>query len=463
MMIKKLSVLFISFLFLLSVLVIVQLTSAEVDDVNSSSLTWQAAIQLTTNGNTPNGAKDPSVTISPSGKNVIVAYMHRTTANTDPNGQNGPPTENQTDPYYTQSNDYGENWSTPAKIYQSSNVDSSFVTTTFDDDLVAQATWVEADNQIWYSSQVSSTWGTTSATKLYETATPGGTIVNAPILVTNLNDTLDLVWSQAEEASSINIYHARATDENDDNIYNWPSEPDDAPIWNTASGSEQPHAFVDDAGILHVVWQEQDPLTPGGYSINYAQFNGTSWTTPIKVSDQMSGIPINERQYSLPQIYVQGSQINVAFENRVNNSNQNVFFVSCKNNCATVVGNWSGSRVSTINYSLNGDDPTFLRPQMVMTGSCPIVIFTSLDTGSEAEEHIRISSGCEGWSNNNTVDSVNDLVGTNKRAIFPAAATSNGWFTQLAFQIKDGTDDSDISHIYVTRNQPGIYLPVVLK
>lgn len=61
---------------------------------------------------------------------------------------------------------------------------------------------------------------------------------------------------------------------------------------NTAGASSLPSIAVDGTDKLHLVWQDDtDPAAPGGiddWDVWYSRWNGTSWTTPINLTDNTS-------------------------------------------------------------------------------------------------------------------------------------------------------------------------------
>lgn len=415
-------------------------TNANTEVIDSTSLNWEAAKQLTNNSNTPSGAIYPTIAVSANGRRVIVAYMYKTGSNAQ-----------DADPYYQFSNDYGKNWTAvPSPIRQSAE-ESRFVNVTIDANLNGHAVWTEKNNELWYRKESNWANGTGSNSKIFGGATAGTFIIESPKIESSGANNLNLVWSEDKGAGS-DIFFARSTNGGT----TWGSSVN----ISKTDGAESilPDIVVDSSGTIHVVWQEQ--ITATNYEIKYSRSTngGSSWSSPISISNKTGVTP---KYYNLPNIHVQGSTIHVAFENRVAEQNQNAFYASCSTNCNNL-NNWSAEKITIQNYSVKNLDPAYLTPQMIMTGNCPLILFNGIiGNPSTADERIRMSSGCEGWSKNPINSSVQAVMGTNQRAVVPSATTANGWFIQLAFERKSGVGGT--SQIFVLRNKPGLYLPVILK
>ena len=420
-------------------IIFAQKTNANLDTIDSASLNWEGAKQLTTNANASQGAIRPSIAISPDGQRIIVAYMYKTGSNAQ-----------DADPYYQFSNNYGKNWtSSPSPIRQSADA-SRYVNVTIDANKNGHAVWTEKDNELWYRKESNWTSGGSNS-RIFGGTSAGTFLIESPKIEAYGTNTLFLVWSNTE-ASGNDILFSRSFNGGT----SWGSSKN---ISFSGGESILPDMAVDDSGNIHVVWQEQ---VNTDYVILYSRStnSGTNWSNPIPVSN-VTGV--NPKVYNQPTIYVRGNQIHVAFENRVSEQNQNAFYASCSKNCNSL-SNWSGSKVSTQNYSVKDSDPAYLKPQMVMNGNCPLIMFSSIiGNPTASDERIRISSGCESWSKNPVISSVQGVMGTNQRAVAPSATTANGWYIHLAFERKDGSAATDVSQIFVTRNMPGLYLPVILK
>ena len=432
---------------------VLQITVADVEEVNSTNLSWEDAIQITNGTTISNGGVNPSITLSENGKNIIVGFMQKTG-----------PGVGDADPYYAQSNDFGKNWSSAARIHTSGATESYDLSVAIDQNTNGHAVWLEQTRELWYSKQTS--WASNNAVKLYEPSDPTFGEQGAPKIIASRNNTLDIVWSQRNNlADEFNIYHARSTNSNAANP-SWPAN--ETAVYTSGGQSSDVDAAIDDSGNLHIVWREL--TNTNVYEIFYGYFDGTDWLpqpvatfSPVNISSNINtggdGTIFNQ-----PSIYINGNQILVAFENRAGQDNQNAYYVSCSSNCGNA-NNWQGEKITTVNYSVKNTDPAFLNPQMVMSGTCPVVFFSSMDltpinpNDDDKDERMRTSSGCEGWSKNNTVSTVEATLGTNRRVVLPTAASANGWFIHLAYERKE----NDVSNIFVARNIPGIYMPVILK
>lgn len=429
-------------------LIISNSTTASEEAVTSTGLNWEDAIPITNSNsnNSPLGAFRPSLALSNDGEYIIVAYMKRTGAS-----------DGQADPFVQYSTDRGEHWTSIPTPIRVSNDLSKFVAITIDQNNKGHAVWTEKNKELWYGKENNS--GTYDVKSIHSIAGGLQDVIQPPKIETFGNN-IYTIWSQSENGPT-DLYFKRSIDGG----ANFQSA---VKLSNIDGLSMLADMIVDGSGHIHVVYRQQEALTNPARTEDRIYYTvsenaGVSWSTPIHISGSINVSP-DPVLFNQPTIYITGNTIHVAFENRVNFADQNVFYVSCTNACKTVENNWSGSKVSIQDYSAKDGDPAYLKPQMVTNGACPFIVFTGIiGNPTTADERIRMGSKCEGWSKNPTISSVDNVMGTNIRGINPSADTTNGWYIHFAFERKEGALSNDPGHIYVTRNIPAVYLPTILK
>lgn len=415
---------------------------SEPEEITTNTL-WENGKALTNSSNSPVSAIQPAIATSPGGKTIIVAYMKQTGALNAPEDA---------DPFYVRSTNNGQTWSQPARIYTNAALETRFVDVTLDSNATGHAVWTEDKVQLRYSKQ--SQWPGNGFTTIHSIPAIAGNLIDSPKIVFKNSNRLHVVWSQQESFNG-DIYHMTSSNGGT----SWSSA---AAIGNDGTNdSRSPSLAITDNGHLNVVWEAQISSFPSTHAeIYYARSsnNGTTWTTPISISQVInngSGV----RVFAQPKITANGNSLHVAFENRAGPQQQKAYYMTCTSGCANI-NSWNGNDVTVQNYSVKNTDPAYLKPQPVTLGGCAVVLFSGIngDPGTN-DEKIRENSSCNNWSSNPTVSGVDSVLSGNQRAIRPSAVSSNGWWLYLAFE-RIGSTRSDI---YFVRNIPALYLPVITK
>ncbi|MCA9919260.1 MAG: exo-alpha-sialidase [Anaerolineales bacterium] len=425
---------YIPYLLLVFMPLLIGRAVAETNTPTAITSIWANAQPLTTVSNSPNGAQRPVVAEAPNG-DLIVVYLKQQSSN-----------QLDTDPFYRRSYDGGTNWTIPLRIYTSA-ASSRQVDVAFDNQNRAHAVWTEADNQLWYARE--DAWVGNSAKQLFS-ATVGVVVIDSPKLAVDSNGILHLVWFQFD-INGTDIYYSRSTNGG----ANWTSPEN---VSNSLGSSESPALVIDDSNRVHLVWDEQ----VGGsvYQINYSLRNTTGvWTTPVAVSTVAPSITSAKE----PDIFVNGSRVMVAFEDRAGLNEQYLYYLECTTNCTASPAtstNWISTQATTQAYTAKDTDPTYLGHKVIPVGSCRQIFFSGIDgPATSNNEKVRLANSCDGFTSNPIIGTINASLGSNDRAIKPSVLSINNWIVYIAYERK-GLTRSDI---YLVKGVPVIYLPTITK
>ncbi len=412
---------------------------AEINDPEAveSITNWTNATALSNSNsaNAPNGAQRPVVAVAPNGDVIVVFLWQRSSDVLD------------TDPYYRKSTDNGLTWSTRARIYTSAAY-SRQVQVAFDNNSKAHAVWTEGNNQVWYGNQ--DVWASNGSKMLFS----GNILVESPKIAVDKNNVLHLVWT-AVNFDGENVFYSRSTNGG----ASWTSPVNVSNNAGSSFGSsESPALVIDSHNQPNVAWEEQ--VGGSEYKINFSRraSNGT-WSAPTSISTVVPGIT-SARE---PDITIVNNQIVVVFENRIGIGEQTLYLLECVTNCTAVPANntnWKYRPATAQAFGAKDSDPTFLGPKVVSLQGCKLVILSGIaGSTSSNNEKVRIGNSCNNFSSNPTIQAIDNSLGINDRAIKPSASVGDNWFIYVAYERKGQTR----SDIYIVRNMPAIYLPMILK
>ena len=440
---KKQSFNYFVFIFFLLVLPLLvnQSVDAETDDTEATSSgytpNWDAFDEITTIGIAPFGAAQPVVAAAPNGSTVMIAYDRKRSS-----GGNS-------DPYYRVSTNNGETWGGQQFIH-ASGVNSASVAIDYDSGSQAHAVWVENDDQISYARQAGSGWTSQKKVNQY---TP--LLVASPQLFATGSSTIDLIWVQNNLLGSdpnpgiSDIYHARSINDGS----SWTGK---GSIFATARDASNPALFVQ-GNTIHVVWAEQHATIAQRKNIFYSVSTngGTTWSSGIDIDGESS-------DGRSPSITITGDILHVAFTEITDGTNPNqqfVHHVSCSltTTCSNA-NNWSSDGgISGQVLGANNSAPYSVLSGATSFQNCTLIYFHGTIDGETTEsEQLFGTSSCNGsiWGNRETL-TANDV-----QTLRPNLDTQNNWWVYLTFEQVDG---SGKSQIWLLRNQPALYLPVILK
>jgi hypothetical protein len=335
-------------------------------------------------------------------------------------------------PYYRESLDGGKSWHEASPVQVS---DDELLQATFDFDQAgeAHAIW-RTQTEIWHSAE--SQWP--YASNLI-TATDG--LVFNPDISVGENGTLHVVWAQEDNR----IYYAQSVDGGN----SWQGET--ALTWGL-NKSDQPAVAADEAGNVHVVWEERvfDPdLIAFRYEIRYlmgiSETLGLSWSSS---SALLSGDVVNAQQ---PDIIARDGHVDVAFarRDRIDDVNQEhyAYYVSY----SPALG-WSEPRDVTHDpVIVNSNVPFVLVPELV---TCDEVVYLYYHgaPADNSKEIILGASSSDNWERRDQVD-----VGS-ARAIRPSAICLAGKLHLVYEKVIRPNVDHQI--YYISGNRYAAFIPV---
>jgi len=399
---------------------------------------WSPPLAITSPATAPFGASRPVLQSGPGGQALIV-FNRQMSARADDN-----------DPWYSLSRDGGASWSAPAPIF-SSAANSLQAHAAFDKDGRAHAVWREGNGLAYAPTDA---WGAGAARLLSEPAAEPG--ASSPVIVPGAPNRLDMVWSEGDGRSP-DIVHAFSLDGG----ASW-SPP--APVAATAASSLFPHAAADNAGALHVVWEEYDGPAVDGQplpgTIYYARLADGAWTAPLNLS-AVSGAPDARR----PHILAGRDGLHVSYTVRardLNNPNaparQWAHHLECPAGCAAAA-NWASTAnpVSGDALQTNPREPYDLVSSMAQRGSCTLLAFHGASAAlALPNEVLWTVDSCDGWGGARA-----QLTPPTAPALFPSLGTARDGQTLLAYQAGASTPQ-----IFVIGRASALrftYLPLIGK
>ncbi len=410
----------------------------------SAAPSWEAAEKISQSSGIT-GAILPSVAASPSGAKIITVY-------------NGIINNNNADHdvYYTTSTNFGESWPTKARIHQSSGdtSDSNFVDVAITPNNKGHAVWAEeVGNVPRIVYKYEDNWGnnTTNLVTISAPATP--IVVSEPRIIAKNNNRLDIVWSQGEPTTNVNIYHAYSTNSNGSS---WQGV---APIVNTPPTSRLPDITIDASGVYHVVWEEGTvPVSTIHYLRGVPSGNTVNWSASAELNISQKSIT-DGTAATQPKIFTDGNTLYVTYTNFINKEQQFVHQLQCNSACSNLA-NWEsvGNPVSGQVLGAKATDPFDVISSVAQVGGCTYVYFHGIQGASNSNnERIWGVNSCGNWA----ASARDQVTNTSIRAINPSLVSANNWWLYMAYE--QVSTDSSLREIYFIRNQPAIYLPIILK
>lgn len=429
-----------------AIILLAQTAAAEPEEPlapESAEPSWETAEKISQSSGIT-GAILPSIAASPNGSKVITVY------NGILNNDNA-----DHDVYYTTSTDFGDTWPAKARIHQSSgsSSDSNFVDVAIAPNNKGHAVWAEEVSdtpRIVYKYE--DNWGN-NTTNLVTISAPASPIVVAePKIVAKNSNRLDVVWAQGDSATNVNIYHAYSTSSTGSS---WQGV---APIVDTAPSSRLPDIAIDASGNYHVVWEEGTNPTTIHYLRGVPSGNSVNWSASAEINISQNSIT-DSTAATQPNIYADGNVLHVTYTNFIDKEQQYVHHLQCNANCNNLA-NWVsvGNPVSGQVLGAKATDPFDVISTVAKVGSCTYVYFHGIQGASSSNnERIWGVNSCGNWA----ASARDQVTNTSIRAINPSLISANNWWLYLAYE--QVSTDSSLREIYFIRNQPAIYLPVIIK
>lgn len=402
---------------------------AEPDEIEAD-IGWINTIQVTNNTNAPHGAKLPIVNAKGE-STVMVAFILQESASSS-----------DTDPHYRVSTNNGASWGAILPINNNPNTQTQVLDVIYDRNGTAHAVWIEEETNVEVSLKYdnSSDWSNNTPFTL-DIANPNQSqLFDSVSIYASGNNTLDVVWSEADGADT-RIIHRRSTNGG----LTW-ALPEIIHSSNILSLS--PDVAVDNNGRIHVVWEEGFLSAEIFYSQKASSIS--NWTTPIPISDR--SFAVNGIEAS---ILIDNNIVHVAYADNVQPHQQYAHHLQCSTNC-NILTNWSNpigfNPVSGTAVDVHASFPFNVIPTMAQLGTCTMVYFHGIRAGTN--EQILGTNSCNNWSSGPR-DIVTEM---NVRSIHPNMATLNNWYVYLVYE-----NASSTRQILFTRNDPSIYLPIILR
>lgn len=352
----------------MSVTMLILLSGSVTAEINSPTgpNDWGNEIHISTNS--PNGAYVPVIDIAPNG-DLIIAYRHRTASAFNL-------------PYYSESSSNGNDWSnTPAPV-RGGTTDIPQVVAAYDNANVVHAVW-RTDTDIFHSPR--SNWPA-AGTPIVATV---GSVLD-PDMDTADNGTLHVVWAQKDSGPGLqeNIYHAYSTNGG----AGWIVSP---ALATDTRRSVAPAVSIDNNGNVHVVWEERIfNISQGAFitEIRYKKgtFVGNNLTfdaTPKTISDP------NLNSYRPDIVATDDGRVHVAFMTQVTEDEQYAMYAQYNGS------SWQ-TPVDTTNNNpvgVNQSDPFFL---IVTIDACDGIVYVYYHgaLSPTSKEQILGSNSGDGWA-----------------------------------------------------------------
>ena len=409
----------------------------------SSAPNWEAAEKISQSSGIT-GAILPSIAASENSAKVIAVYsgvLNNDNANHDV--------------YYATSTNFGDTWPTKARIHQSSGTssDSNFIDVALTPNNKGHAVWAEEVGdvpRIVYKYE--DNWGNNTTNLVTVSAPAIPIVVSEPKIVAKNNNRLDVVWSQGEPATNVNIYHAYSTSSTGSS---WQGV---APIVDTAPTSRLPDIAIDASGNYHVVWEEGTNPRTIHYLRGVPSGNAVNWSTVSEINISQRSIT-DGTAATQPSIYADGNVLHVTYTNFVSKEQQFVHHLQCNSSCSNLA-NWQsvGNPISGQVLGAKAADPFDVISTIAQVGRCTYVYFHGIQ-GASASNNERVwgTNSCGNWA----ASARDQVTDTTIRAVNPSLVSANNWWLYLAYE--QVSLDSSLREIYFIRNQPAIYLPTILK
>jgi len=297
----RLSIVTGSLLLLLSVALWGRYAAAAQDDAQPEEAdllrpmaNWSEALHVSTTSD--NGAFVPVIRASSTGR-LMIMYNHATVDSVE-------------NPFYSQSSDGGDTWSTPAPVH-SSDTNARQVAFDFAGN-TAHAIWRTSDS-IWHARE--DQWPANGSSRIVD----AGEFVFEPDIASGPDGVLHAVWTQQDDK----LYHSFSRSNGDD----W-SDPQ--ALTTGQNRANVPDITVDENGDAHVVWEERIfDGSPWRYEVRYRKGNisatDVSWDSYLVLAT--SPDPNQPGEPRQPAIAASGSDLHVSFSRRLESDEQYPYYI----------------------------------------------------------------------------------------------------------------------------------------
>ena len=365
------------------------------------------------------------------------------------------------DPYFTVSQDFGVNWSTPALVHESPSLESKQINFDFDGQGTAHATWLEGRGLAYANSD---DWNL-SYQMLSNSSQNLGVTITSPA-VAAFGNNIHIIWSEADTNNpdplkkEPNILYTRSKDGG----ATWLANP--IYLTNTGATSQSPSISSDSAGNIHIVWQEYkglDPVTVERlFDIKYVKGtvseNSVSWSTPITITSLITSSSYFSTEE--PQLRENNGEIQVTTTVIYQQpAEQYIYLLKCRANC-TNLSNWTNKNSISGQSLYVNVEPFYLGSSHAELLGCDYVFFDGASPdNAQNKEQIWLSNGCFGWTNPRKAITTEDI-----RALRPSANSLNNWL-YLTYEKEVQTESGNANQIYFQSNESdyGAYLPMLRK
>ena len=271
--------------------------AAQKDDVEllQPETNWSPAQHISTTS--VNGAFVPVLRASSTGR-LMIMYNHETADEVE-------------NPFYSQSNNGGETWSTPEPVH-SSDANAQQVAFDFAGN-TGHAVWRTLES-VWHARE--DQWATNGSTLIVD----AGERVLDPEIAAGPNGVIHVVWTQLDG----NLYYSLSRNGG----AQW-----SAPQALTTGSNRHsvPRIAVDQNGNVHVVWEERipNPNPPPifNYAINYIKGNVTNSSVNWQPSQRIAESPDAPGEPRQPTIIADGNDLHVGFSRRLEGDEQYPYYI----------------------------------------------------------------------------------------------------------------------------------------
>lgn len=356
---------------------------------------------------------------------------------------------NQTNGYYSISNNNGQSWSTPAVISATAGV-RQFVQVTYDRQNKAHAVWVQTPSsssyRVMYANKPSGGGWTTPVVL--------STITNLPVpirqakIIESQPNVIDIIWDEpvALDAPDTSLWHIRSTNGGT----SWGSKT--RVIASSVEPEKTAAIEVDRFGNLHVAWEQQ--TIGGGFDVYYSRLpaGSSTWNARVNLT---GGTLVAEKGFQ-PDLEVSDNYINIAILYRNTPQQQLVYLRRCKltSSCSSS-DSWSSLREIGQFVAVSASDPFNIIPKLVYSDKVLLNYYHGITNGTNNNELLWESSDCADWGSN-------FLTPITARAINPSVVANNSFTIYLAYE----RIENDIHQIYFMSGPVGCakgHLPMIRR
>jgi len=279
--------------------------------------------------------------------------------------------------YHARSSDQGSSWSysVPLTPAGSSRYSAAMDVTEVDEHWIVHTVWHErpGDNQLWYAQLSGDSWGEPEWITQTNPITQTNSAILAPDVVVTLGFVHTVWFAYGPTGHQFDVFYSRSQ----------------GGAWSPATttvethdGSLNPRVAADQAGNLHLVWEEN--TSPGAiyYISGTVGTEETVWSMPITVSEGLTQTATN------PDIVVgSDNMVHVVFGVNVENEPdvQDVYYARFP---ATDTGVVSATLIPGSRVTVSGQWPSYANPAVALFGDDQVHVAWDGMMGADESDRI---------------------------------------------------------------------------